>query len=155
MIDKPDKGPVRFLDKQIIRYDKINNLETMATQTPNICKWTGNADIDKELSNELWNNPNITDKQKSCLIKLRTGTYMGDAKKQLFFGKQRNPTITCPICNSYEPDTWLHVLLTCSQQHIHSLHVKKTQQSSMGNKKIVNFVRKIPMLLSHECWYIQ
>jgi hypothetical protein len=26
----------------------------MATQTPNTYKWTGNADIDKELSNEFW-----------------------------------------------------------------------------------------------------
>ena len=65
------------------------------------------------------------DKQKSCLIKFRTGTYMGHARKQLFFGKQRYPTITCPICNSYEPNTWLHVLLTCRQQHVHLLHVKR------------------------------
>ena len=50
---------------------------------------------------------------------------MGQARKQLFFGRQRFPTITCPICNAYEPDTWLHVLLTCRQQHIHSLHVKR------------------------------
>jgi hypothetical protein len=28
-------------------------LENMATQTPNTYKWTGNADIDKELSNEF------------------------------------------------------------------------------------------------------
>ena len=27
----------------------------MAIQTPNICKWTNNEDIDKELSNEFWN----------------------------------------------------------------------------------------------------
>ena len=49
---------------------------------------------------------------------------MGQARKQTFFGRQRFPTITCPICNSYEHDTWLHALLTCRQQHIHSLHVK-------------------------------
>ena len=48
----------------------------MAIQTPNICKWTCNENIDKELSNEFWNNPTITDKKKSCLIKFRTGTYM-------------------------------------------------------------------------------
>jgi hypothetical protein len=105
MTDVPDKGPVRFLEKQIIKYDRENNLENMATQTPNTYKWTGNADIDKELSNEFWENPEITDKQKSCLIKFRTGTYMGNAQKQLFFGRQTHPSITCPICNSYEPDT--------------------------------------------------
>ena len=84
MIDTPDKGPVRFLEKQIKKYDRINNLENMALQTPNICKWTINEAIDKEFSNEFWNNPTITDKQKSCLIKLRTGTYMGQARKQTF-----------------------------------------------------------------------
>jgi hypothetical protein len=73
MIDMTDKGPVRFLEKQIEKYDRTkNNLETMATQTPNICKWIGNEDIDKKLSNEFWNNPAITEKQKSCLIKFRT-----------------------------------------------------------------------------------
>jgi hypothetical protein len=29
-------------------------LENMATQTPNTCKWIGNANLDKELSNEFW-----------------------------------------------------------------------------------------------------
>jgi hypothetical protein len=57
MTDVPDKGPVRFLEKQIIKYDKENNLENMAIQTPNTYKWTRNADIDKELSNEFWENP--------------------------------------------------------------------------------------------------
>ena len=121
MIDVPDKGPVRFLEKQIKKYDRENNLATMATQTPNTCKWTENIDIDKQLSNEFWDNPSITDKQKSCLIKFCTGTYMGNARKQMFFGHQRYPSITCPICNSNEPDTWLHVLLSCKQQHIYSL----------------------------------
>ena len=34
MLDKPDKGPVRFLEKQITKYDKENKLAIMATQTP-------------------------------------------------------------------------------------------------------------------------
>ena len=66
---------------------------------------------------------------------------MGQAIKQLFFGRQRFPTITCPMCNSYEPDTWLHILLTCRQQHIHSLHVKR-------HKKAVWEIRKL--LISSE-----
>ena len=41
-----------------------------------------------------------------------------------FFIRSVIPTITCPICNSYEHDTWLHKL-TCRQPHIHSLHVKR------------------------------
>ena len=72
MEDVPDKGPVRFLEKQIKKYDRETNIALMATQTPNTCKWTENVDIDKELSNEFWTNPSITDKQKSCLIKFRT-----------------------------------------------------------------------------------
>ena len=91
MIDTPYKHPVGFIEKQIKRCDRINNLETMAIQTPSIYKWTSNDNIDKELSNEFWNNPTITDKQKSCLIKFRTGTYMGQARKQTFFGRQKIP----------------------------------------------------------------
>jgi hypothetical protein len=125
MEDVLDKGPVRFLEKQIKKYDREMNLAIMATQTPSTCKWTENIEIDNELSNDFWTNLAITDKQKSCLIKFRTGTYMGNARKQLFFGHQRYPTITCPICNSNEPNTWLHVLLTCKHQHIHSLRGKR------------------------------
>ena len=62
---------------------------------------------------------------------------MGQAKKQTFFGRQRFPTITCPICNSYEPDTWLHVLLTCRQQHIHSLHVKRHNKAVWEIRKLL------------------
>ena len=43
MTDIPNKGPVRFLEKQIIKHDRENNLENMATQTHNIHKWTRNA----------------------------------------------------------------------------------------------------------------
>jgi hypothetical protein len=141
MDDVPDKGPVRFLEKQIIKYDMETNLAIMATQTPNTCKWTENTDINNELSNEFWANPAITGKQKSCLLKFRTGTYMGNARKQMFFGHQSYPTITCPICHSNEPDTWLHVLLTCKQQHIHSLRVKR-------HNKAVGEIRKL--LISSE-----
>jgi hypothetical protein len=136
MEEVPDKGPVRFLEKQIKKYDRETNLAVMATQTPNTRKWTKNTYIDNELSNDFWANPAITDKQKSCLIKFRTGTYMGNARKQLFFGHQRYPTITCPICNTHEPDTWLHVLLKCKHQHIHSLRVKR-------HNKAVGEVRKL------------
>ena len=57
---------------------------------------------------------------KKCLLKLRHGQYMGNAKKQLFFGKEAFLSITCPICNPPDPDTWLHVLLECKQHHIHA-----------------------------------
>ena len=46
---------------------------------------------------------------------------MGHARKQLFIGWTAYPSHTCPICNSHEVDTWLHVLLKCKQRHIHAL----------------------------------
>ena len=49
---------------------------------------------------------------------------MGHARKQLFFGREAFPSRTCPICNSTDGDTWLHVLLKCKQQHIHALITK-------------------------------
>jgi hypothetical protein len=57
---------------------------------------------------------------------------MGHAWKQLLFGKEVYPLKTCPICNSSDAYTWLHVLLKCKQQHIHALITKKAQQSCMG-----------------------
>ena len=62
---------------------------------------------------------------------------MGNARKQMFFGRQRYPTITCPICNSNEPDTWLHVLVTCKQQHIHSLRVERHNKAVGEIKKLI------------------
>jgi hypothetical protein len=117
----PDKGPIRHLRQYILKYDRKRNLTIMASQTHQLHKWLANADIDKSLSNDFWNNPVITDKQKTCLVKFRTGQYMGHARKQLFFGRTAYPSITCPICNSPDADTWLHVLLKCKQQHIHAL----------------------------------
>jgi hypothetical protein len=70
-------------------------------------------------------------------ISYRNLSYMGQARKQTFFGRQRFPIITCPICNSYEPDTWLHVLLTCRQQHIHSLHVKRHNKAVWEIRKLL------------------
>ena len=58
--------------------------------------------------------------KKTCLIKFRTGQYMGHARKQLFFGREAYPSNTCPICNSSDADTWLRVLLKCTQEHIHA-----------------------------------
>ena len=87
MDEKPDKGPIRFLEKHIIKHDKKYNLEIIATDFSNIDKWISNKDIDNELSNEYWTNKYITDSQKTCLLKLRHGQYMDNARKQLFFGR--------------------------------------------------------------------
>ena len=78
MQETPNKGPnIRHLGKHIFKYDKRHNLEVIANQ---------NEDIDKVLSNEFWINPTITDVQEMCLVKFRTGQYLGHARKQFFFG---------------------------------------------------------------------
>ena len=134
---RPDKGPVRCLETYITKYDRENNLEIMAEQFPNINKWTMNPDIDNELSNDFWTNPAITDSQKTSLLKFRTGQYMGNARKQLFFGIQRFPSNTCPICNSQDADTWLHVLLKCNQHHIHALRIKRHNKAVWELRKLI------------------
>jgi hypothetical protein len=50
---------------------------------------------------------------------------MGNARKQLFFGSLPYPHISCSLCSSNEPDTWKHVLLSCTQQHLHALCIKR------------------------------
>ena len=79
-----DKGPIRFLEKYIIKHDRKYNLKVITKEFPNINKCIANADIDNELSNKNWTNKHITDSQKTCLLKLRHGQYMGNARKKLF-----------------------------------------------------------------------
>ena len=133
----PDKGPIRFLEKHLVKYNKKINLELIPTLYPNINKWIANDKIDNELSNKFWTNKNITDSQKTCLLKLRHGQYMGNARKQLFFGREAFPSITCSICNSTDPDTWLHVLLKCKQQHIHALRIKRHNKAVWELRKLL------------------
>jgi hypothetical protein len=133
----PDKGPIRHLGRYILKYDKKHNLARIATQTHQLHKWLHNKDIDQTLSNDFWNNPIITDRQKTCLVKFRTGQYMGHARKQLFFGRAAYPSHTCPICNSVEADTWLHVLLKCKQQHIHALITNRHNKAVWEIRKLL------------------
>ena len=62
---------------------------------------------------------------------------MGNAKKQLFFGREAYPSSTCSICNSLEPDTWLHVLLNCRQSHIHALRIKRHNKAVWALRKLI------------------
>ena len=142
-----DKGPIRFLEKYIIKYDRKYNLKVIATEFPNIDKWIANENIDNELSNEYWTNKYITNSQKTCFLKLRHGQYMGNARKQLFFGRQTYPSITCFIYNSLEPDMWLHVLLNRRQSHIYALRTKR-------HNKTVWTLRKLIVSSKHSKYYI-
>ena len=62
---------------------------------------------------------------------------MGNARKQLFFGRETYPSITCSICNSLKPDTWLRVLLNCRQSHIHALQIKRHNKTVLVLKKLI------------------
>ena len=62
---------------------------------------------------------------------------MGHARKQLFFGRIAYPSHTCPICNTQEADTWLHVLLKCKQQHIHALITKRHNKAVWEIRKLL------------------
>ena len=44
----PDKGPIRFLEKHLIKYNKNINLELIPILYPNIDKWIANDKIDNE-----------------------------------------------------------------------------------------------------------
>ena len=88
-----------------VKHDRKYNLEVIAIDFSNIVKWMANENIDNELSNEFWTNKLIIDSQKTCLLKPQYGQYMGNSRKQLFFGREAYPSITCSICNSLEPDT--------------------------------------------------
>ena len=52
MDETPDKNPIRFLEKHIIKHDRKYSLKIIAIKFPNIDKWIANEDIDNELSNE-------------------------------------------------------------------------------------------------------
>jgi hypothetical protein len=62
---------------------------------------------------------------------------MGNARKQLVFGPTLFPHITCSICHSPEPDTWKHVLLSCTQQHIHALRIKRHNKAVWESCKLL------------------
>ena len=102
-----------LLEKYLTKYDTNIDLYLIPILYPNIDKWIANKKIDNELSNKFWTNENIIDSQKPCLLKLRHGQYMENAMKPLFLGREVFPSITCPIFNSPNPNTWLHVLLMC------------------------------------------
>ena len=133
----PDKEPIRFLEKHLTKYDKNINLELIPTPYPNIAKWIADEKIDNELSNNFWTNKKITDFQKTCLLKPRHGQYMGNAKKQLFFGMVAFPPITCPICNTSDPNTWLHILLKCKHHHIHVIRTKRHNKAIWEVRKFI------------------
>jgi hypothetical protein len=98
-ITPPYKGPICHLQKYLITYDCAYTLELVAQTFPNINKWTSEKNIDIATSIYFWKHPLITDAQKTCILKFRYNQYMGNARKQLFFGVDLYPTLSYSICN--------------------------------------------------------
>jgi hypothetical protein len=137
MDQAPYKGPIRHLQPYLIQYDKDHNLDLLTRNFPNIYKWTNDPNIDLATSTNFWTHPSVTDSQRTCILKFRYNQYMGNARKQLFFGPTLFPHITCSLCHSSEPDTWKHVLLSCTQQHIHALRIKRHNKAIWEFRKLL------------------
>jgi hypothetical protein len=136
--DHPFKGPIRHLKSYLKKLEKEEN-EELAKTFDNINKWINNPLIDNKISNNFWTIPTITDAQITQLLKFRYGQYMGNARKHLFWS-ELHPNINCSVCRMTQPDTWLHILLCCTEPHIHKLRINK-------HNKAVHEVRK--MLISN------
>ena len=132
----PYKGPIRHLQRYIIKYTHEYHLQQTTTNLPNIKKWTEDSNIDNQLSNNFWKNPKICEAQIKQLLKFRIGQYMGNAQKNLFW-PTRFPNPTCSLCNLNSIDTWLHVILCCIQQHIHAFHVQRHNKAVWEIKKLL------------------
>ena len=124
MSHTPYKGPICHLQKYLIKDNNMFLLEYLEEKFPYISKWTNDPNIDNELSSTFWTNLQIIEPQIKQLIKFRIGQYMGNTQKHLFWpSRYSNPN--CGICHSNEKDTWLHVLLRCTNPIIHGLIVQR------------------------------
>jgi hypothetical protein len=144
--DHPFKGPIRHLKSYLKKLEKEEN-EELAKTFDNINKWINNPLIDNKISNNLWTNPTITDAQIIQLLKFRYGQYMGNARKHLFWS-ELHPNINCSICRMTQPDTWLHILLYCTEPHIHKLRIN-------SHNKAVQEVRKMLISNATSHYFIQ
>ena len=112
---------------------------TILMWSPQTHKWLKNNDIDKTLSSNFWTNPSITDKQKTCLVKLGTGLYctwaMSGSNSSLvekFTHRKRAPFATHHI--QIHGDMYY----SNANKHIHALIRKQ-------HNKVVWEVRKLIM----------
>lgn len=70
---KPHLTPQKITSSNMI---KKHNPTALVDQTHQFHKYLKNNDIDKILSNDFWENPIITYKHNTCLIKFQTQQYM-------------------------------------------------------------------------------
>jgi hypothetical protein len=64
------------------------------------------------------------DVQITQLLKFKYGQYMGNARKHLFWSELFS-NINCFLCRIIQPDTWLHLLLCCTEPHIHKPRINR------------------------------
>ena len=137
MEDTPSKGPIRHLFHYLQSYDTNHNLQTLAASFPNIAKWTTDPNIDILTSSNFWSHPEVTDSQKTCILKFLYNQYMDNARKQLFFGLELYPSISYSLCPSPELDTWKHLLLNCRHQYIHVIQIKRHNKPVWKLRKLL------------------
>ena len=130
------KGPIRHLQKQLTKQRNTFLLEQLEDKFPYISKWTNDPNIDNTLSNTFWTNPQITEAKIKQTLKFRTGQYMGNTRKHLFW-PTKYPNPNCQICNSQEKDTWVHVLLKCTNPIIHGFIVQRHNKAVWEIRKLL------------------
>jgi hypothetical protein len=59
---------------------------------------------------------------------------MGNARKHLFWNKLY-PNINCSLCRMTQLDTWLHILLCCTEPHRYNKAVHKIRKLLKSNTK--------------------
>jgi hypothetical protein len=145
----PYKDSIRFLKAMLDKQEKKENLPVATANFQSISLWKDDTFIDNISSNNLWENPTIFDAQITQLLKFQYNQYkqyIGNARKQLFFGLEQYSNITCPICPTIQPNTWLYILLYCTEPHIHTLRTNR-------HNKIVQIIRKFLVTLSKSRCY--
>jgi hypothetical protein len=133
--DHPYKGPIRHLKSYFEKVEKESNKE-LAKIFDNINKWINDPHIDNKISNNFWTNPTITNAQIAQLLKFRYGQYMGNMRKYLFWN-ELFPNINFSLCRIIQPDTWLHILLYCTEPHIHKLRINRHNKAVQEIQKFL------------------
>jgi hypothetical protein len=131
----PYKGPIRHLKSYLEKLEKEEN-EKLAKNFDNINKRINNPLIDNKISNSFWTNTTVTDSQITQLLKFRYGQYMGNARKHLFWN-ELFPNINCSLCRMTQPDTWLHILLCCTEPNIHKLRINRHNKAVYEIRKLL------------------
>jgi hypothetical protein len=132
----PYKGPIRNFQNYLKQHTTNTHLKELARNFSNIHKWTSDTNINNISSKTFWTNPQISEGQIKQLIKFQTNQYIGNALKHLFC-LIRYLSITCSLYNTNAVDTWPHVLLTCPQQHLQALRIKRHNKAIWELRKLI------------------